>query len=279
MLNRIIWLIATSLIIVSGLYFSFKLKFIQSNPIYYFCKNKSKIMKSKKYYVGMLLILLFVLVLSSCNNCTKDNSNPYNDTPREAKLREAGLVNISELDTTIMVHLVYATPYNFMGRTLYHGLKKAFMLPELAEKLVNAQKILKKLRPDLTLIVYDAARPIEVQREMWAMVEGTDMEDFVANPTKRPGMHNIAAAVDVTLVDCTGHPLPMGSEYDYFGDDARTTDEEKLLKDGRITIREYENRLLLRRVMTEAGMKPIAEEWWHFDLMDTKKAREIYKAF
>jgi D-alanyl-D-alanine dipeptidase len=257
----------------------FKLKFKQSNPIYYFCKNKSKIMKSKKYYVGMLLILLFVLVLSSCNNCTKDNSNPYNDTPREAKLREAGLVNISELDTTIMVHLVYATPYNFMGRTLYHGLKKAFMLPELAEKLVNAQKILKKLRPDLTLIVYDAARPIEVQREMWAMVEGTDMEDFVANPTKRPGMHNIAAAVDVTLVDCTGHPLPMGSEYDYFGDDARTTDEEKLLKDGRITIREYENRLLLRRVMTEAGMKPIAEEWWHFDLMDTKKAREIYKAF
>ncbi len=236
-------------------------------------------MNAKKLTLFAFVIVLIAASLVSCNNCAQINDNPNADTPREAKLRAAGLVNIAELDTTIMVHLVYATPYNFMGRKLYHGLNKAFMLPELAEKLVNAQKLLKKLRPDLTLIVYDAARPIEVQREMWAMVEGTDMEDFVANPTKRPGMHNIAAAVDVTLVDCTGHPLPMGSEYDYFGDDARTTNEEKLLKDGRITIRELENRLLLRRVMTESGMKPIAEEWWHFDLMDTKKAREIYKPF
>lgn len=236
-------------------------------------------MKLKKYNPIVLISLLVLVFFASCNNHAQIDQNPYNDTPREKKLRDAGLVNIAELDSTIMVHLVYATPYNFMGRKLYHGLNKAFMLPELADKLVNAQKILKKVRPDLTLIVYDAARPIEVQREMWAMVEGTDMEDFVANPTRRPGMHNIAAAVDVTLVDCTGHPLPMGSEYDYFGDDARTIDEEKLLKDGRITIREYENRLLLRKVMTDAGMKPIAEEWWHFDLMDTKKAREIYKPF
>lgn len=230
--------------------------------------------------LNSLFVLIFALVLlTSCNNHANIKQDPNADTPREAKLREAGLVNIAELDTTIMVHLVYATPYNFMGRRLYHGLNKAFMLPDLADKLIKAQKLLKKLRPDLTLIVYDAARPIEVQREMWAMVEGTDMEDFVANPTKRPGMHNIAAAVDVTLVDCTGHPLPMGSEYDYFGDDARTTDEEKLLKDGRITIREYENRLLLRKVMTESGLKAIDEEWWHFDLMEPKKARELYKAF
>ncbi|MDO4735453.1 MAG: M15 family metallopeptidase [Bacteroidia bacterium] len=230
--------------------------------------------------LNSLFVLIFALAfLTSCNNHANIKQDPNADTPREAKLREAGLVNIAELDTTIMVHLVYATPYNFMGRRLYHGLNKAFMLPDLADKLIKAQKLLKKLRPDLTLIVYDAARPIEVQREMWAMVEGTDMEDFVANPTKRPGMHNIAAAVDVTLVDCTGHPLPMGSEYDYFGDDARTTDEEKLLKDGRITIREYENRLLLRKVMTESGLKAIDEEWWHFDLMEPKKARELYKAF
>lgn len=235
-------------------------------------------MNTRKFNFLFVLIFAFAII-SSCNNRANLNQDPNQDTPREAKLREAGLVNIAELDSTIMVHLVYATPYNFMSRRLYHGLNKAFMLPELADKLINAQKLLKKLRPDLTLIVYDAARPIEVQREMWAMVEGTDMEDFVANPTKRPGMHNIAAAVDVTLVDCTGHPLPMGSEYDCFGDDSRTTDEEKLLKDGRITLREYENRLLLRKIMTDSGLRPIDEEWWHFDLMEPKKARELYKAF
>ena len=45
MLNRIIWLIATSLIIISGLYFSFKLKFIQFRFIKMF---KSLFIKNKE---------------------------------------------------------------------------------------------------------------------------------------------------------------------------------------------------------------------------------------
>ena len=45
-------------------------------------------------------------------------------------------------------------------------------------------KLLKSIRPDLNLIVYDAARPVSIQQEMWDSVEGTDMEDFVANPAR-----------------------------------------------------------------------------------------------
>lgn len=192
-------------------------------------------------------------------------------------MRAEGLVDIHDLDSTIAVHLVYATPYNFMGKVLYPGMSKAFMLPEMAEKFIAANRLLKSLRPDLNLMIYDACRPISVQWEMWESVKGTDKQIFVGNPESRSGLHNFGAAVDVTLMDCTGRPLPMGSEYDYFGKDARTDCEDELLASGRITLRELENRLLLRKVMTECGFLIINSEWWHFNLVTAEDAREKYK--
>ncbi len=196
------------------------------------------------------------------------------DSPVEARLRAMGLVDIAEMDSSIAVHLVYATPYNFLGKQLYHDLNKAFMLPEMAEKVLKAKQALKKIRPDLNLLIYDASRPVSVQHEMWNMVKGTDKMRYVSNPNKGHGMHNYGAAVDVTLMDCTGHPLPMGSEYDYFGEEAHTTNEQQLLQDGRITKRELENRLLLRKVMTEAGLHTIQSEWWHFNLTASETERQ-----
>ena len=199
------------------------------------------------------------------------------DSKSEAAMRALGLVDIHDYDSTMAVQMVYATPYNFMGRVLYHDVRKAFMLPELAEKVVAANRELKKIRPDANLIIYDAARPLAIQQEMWDMVKGTEMDYYVSNPEKRNGLHNYGAAVDVTIMDCTGHPLPMGSEYDYFGVEANTDQEETLLRNGRITIREYENRLLLRRVMTDQGLLTIKSEWWHFNLVTADVAREKYK--
>lgn len=222
----------------------------------------------REYVVKQVDIIQADTVKSLFSNHTS------NETPLEKKMRDTGLVDIAGLDSAIAVHLVYATPYNFMGRRLYNGLTKAFMLPETARKLIEAKKRLKAIRPDLTLLVYDAARPLSVQREMWDMVKGTDMKNFVANPNNGPGMHNFGAAVDVTLMDCTGQPLPLGSCYDFFGYEARITDEQQLLDSARITRRELENRLLLRRVMTEAGFTTIQEEWWHFNIMPTAEARK-----
>lgn len=199
------------------------------------------------------------------------------DTETEAFMRDMGLVDIHDLDSTIKVHLVYSTPYNFMGKVLYKDVNKAFMLPELAEKVVAASRELKKIRPDANLMIYDAARPLAVQRDMWNMVKGTEMDYYVANPEKRNGLHNYGAAVDLTLMDCTGEAMPMGSEYDYFGEEANTDKEEDLLKRGRITQRELENRLLLRKVMTDQGLRTVTSEWWHFNLVTADEAREKYK--
>lgn len=225
----------------------------------------------------LLITLTLVVSLWSCCNCNQSPLNSNSDTAKEAQMREMGLVDIHDLDSTIAVDLIYAKPYNFMGKVLYKDVNKAFMLPEAAEKLVKANKLLKSIRPDLNLIIYDAARPVSIQQEMWDSVEGTDKEDFVANPAKGGGNHNFGNAVDVTIIDCTGHPIAMGAEYDCFADQSRVNIEQQLLDEGIITKRELDNRLLLRRVMTESGFLPIDEEWWHFDNRPTKYARANFK--
>ena len=92
----------------------------------------------KKILISISLILV---IFSCCNSNTP--VNPHADTAKEAQMRAMGLVDIHDLDSTIAVDLIYAKPYNFMGRVLYHNVNKAFMLPEAAEKLVKANKLLK----------------------------------------------------------------------------------------------------------------------------------------
>ena len=107
-------------------------------------------------YVFLLLILCFSLCSSA------EEPDTY--------LRNKGLVDISTLDSTICVQLIYATSDNFMGKAVYAGITRAWLHPDAAKKLVAAQQLLKKEQPGLTLVVYDAARPMSVQRKMWALV-------------------------------------------------------------------------------------------------------------
>ena len=193
----------------------------------------------------------------------------------EAQLEQIGLQNVAKEIPGVEVYMVYATPYNFMGRVLYEGLDEAYLVPEAVENLRKANELLRKKRLDLHLVVYDAARPRSIQQLMWNVVENTELQDFVANPNKSGGgPHNYGVAVDVTLVDCTGHPIPMGSEYDYFGDRSRVDLEAELIERGEITHRELLNRQLLREIMTEAGWLVEPSEWWHFNAMPLTEASQ-----
>ena len=195
----------------------------------------------------------------------------------EPALEKRGLIDVATLDEGIRVQLIYATPYNFMGKTLYKNIHRAYLQPAAAQKLLRAYRALKKIRPDLTLLVYDAARPLSVQWEMWNAVKGTGWHYYVKNPEKGGGMHNFGAAVDVTLADCTGQPLPMGTPYDYFGYEANIDKEKELVQTGRITPREWDNRLLLRKVMTGAGFRTVKSEWWHFNACSLEEAKKQYE--
>ena len=85
-------------------------------------------------------------------------------------------------DTAILVHLVYATPENFTGKVLYTDLRRAYLLPEAARMLYRASACLRRERPGLRLLIYDAARPMSVPREMWNLVKGTPQYIYVSNP-------------------------------------------------------------------------------------------------
>lgn len=212
---------------------------------------------------------IFLLLLLLCN--LRSNAEEL-----DTWLHDRGLVDISVLDSTIRVHLVYATPDNFMGEAVYTGITRAWLHPDAAQKLVTAQRLLKKEHPDLTLVVYDAARPMSVQRKMWRLVRGTDKVNYVSNPSNGGGLHNYGMAVDVTILDPAGEPLPMGTPFDFFGEEAHTNNEEALLASGKITRKEFDNRRLLRRIMKSAGFRTIPYEWWHFNACSRAEARQSY---
>jgi D-alanyl-D-alanine dipeptidase len=183
-----------------------------------------------------------------------------------------GLVDVSRCDSTLRIDLKYATPDNFIGTVLYNGFTGAWLRPETAVRLLKAQRLLRERHPGYSLLIYDAARPMSVQRLMWNMVKGTGKINYVSNPANGGGLHNYGMAVDVTITDATGTPLPMGTPFDYFGEEAHTGNEEALLNRGKITREAFHNRRLLRDVMRQAGFMTIPYEWWHFNACTRKEA-------
>jgi D-alanyl-D-alanine dipeptidase len=242
---------------------------------------------AKILYIGIIGSLA---LLASCHRHTQPPADTHGShfdvdyfahqhepLAKDMELEVLGLVDVATLDEGIIVQLVYATPYNFLGKVLYKDLSRAYLQPDAAQKLLAAYRALKKIRPDLTLVVYDAARPASIQHEMWDMVKGTAWDYYVANPANGGGMHNFGAAVDLSLIDGTGQALPMGTPYDYFGHEANTDKENELVSTDRLTPRELENRLLLRNVMTGAGFRTVKSEWWHFNACAPDDARKQYK--
>lgn len=195
------------------------------------------------------------------------------------RMAEQGLVDIQAIDSTIQVSLMYSRPDNFTGKVLYTDLREAYLHPKAAAALAKAQQALKKLRPELSLKVYDATRPMSVQQKMWNVVAGTSKDIYVSNPRNGGGMHNYGLAVDITLCQAaTGDTLDMGTQVDFLGPYAHIDDEEGLVSRHIITKEAKQNRELLRKVMREAGYKPLRTEWWHFNLVSRAEAKANYKA-
>lgn len=195
------------------------------------------------------------------------------------QMAEQGLVDILTVDSTIQVSLMYSRADNFTGKVLYTDLHEAYLHPKAATALAKAQKALRKVRPDLSLKVYDATRPMSVQQKMWNTVAGTSKQNYVSNPRNGGGMHNYGLAVDITLCDAaTGDTLDMGTKVDFLGKYAHIDDEAGLVARHIITPQAKKNRELLRKVMTDAGFKPLKTEWWHFNLVSRAEAKTHYKA-
>ena len=196
-------------------------------------------------------------------------------TDFDARMRAAGLVDVTTLDEAITVDLKYATTDNFVGRNMYGSLRRAYVTRETGRSLQKALAALRKVDPGYGFIIYDAARPLSVQRVMWDAVKGTPNEKYVAKP-HRGGPHNYGMAVDIGLT-LNGRVVDMGTPFDTFTADAHITDEAGLVKCGRITAEAKRNRELLRQALRSAGFTTFSREWWHFTRYSMKYTRQHLK--
>ena len=229
------------------------------------------------------ILLLAVLLMPLMEVAAQTSAPDY-----EERMRKAGLVDIQSLDDEIEVLLKYATEDNFVGQNMYGTLRKAFFRPHFAKKIVEAQRLLRERHSDYSLLIYDAARPLSVQKRMRKAVEGTPLTAYVADGA-RGGRHNYGVAVDLTIIDSNGQILDMGAPFDHFGREAWIgTDKNTTLasykayvewqrKEGIISNEAARNRTLLLESMDAVGLRPDAKDWWHYqERISMPRTREIY---
>lgn len=215
---------------------------------------------------------LFVVTL-----CLFASGKAQQTSNMEASIQEQGMIDIHSLDKTIKVNLMYAKADNFTHTVLYTHLKKAYLHPIAAQALVKAQRKLKELHPDLSLIIYDATRPMRIQQKMWDKVKNTSKDIYVSNPAHGGGLHNYGLAVDISLCKANGDSIAMGTLVDHMSVLSHIDKEDVLVAQQRLTKEAQKNRQLLRLVMQHAGFKPLKTEWWHFNFKSRAEAKQYFK--
>jgi D-alanyl-D-alanine dipeptidase len=166
------------------------------------------------------------------------------------------LVDVSSVDSTIVVELRYATNDNFVGAPLPgYQANRAFLRRESAYALGRVQRRL--LADGLGLKVFDAYRPVRATMAMVEWTERTHREDllrdgYIASRSR----HNLGLAIDLTLVDrATGAEVEMGTPFDTFGAAAHTANA---------TGAAARNRQRLKAAMEAEGFVNYDKEWWHY---------------
>jgi D-alanyl-D-alanine dipeptidase len=101
---------------------------------------------------------------------------------------------------------------------------------------------------------------------------------FVSNP-KNLSLHNMGAAIDLTILDARGKPLDMGAGFDDIRHIAYPIYEDSFLRTGQLTPQQVQNRKLLRSAMQAQGFRQLPTEWWHYNACSRDEAKSKYKVF
>lgn len=166
------------------------------------------------------------------------------------------LVEITQPAFDVDVDITYATADNFTGKPVYSR-PACYLHDDAAQALRRAIDGAATL--GLRFRIFDAFRPTEAQ---WALWNHTPDPEFLADP-RRGSPHSRGVAVDLTLIGGDGRPLEMGTGFDAF---------TPLSHHGNADIPEAarRNRLVLLGLMTEAGWDFYRNEWWHYQLFDSR---------
>jgi len=191
-----------------------------------------------------------------------------------------------------LAEFAVVTPHPYVALGAPYGARSPYWLRQsVAAALIAAQHHLQAQQPGWQIQIFDAYRPLAVQRFMvehtaqeLAQQQGLDLatasaaeqralmeqvHQFWAYPSadpKTPPPHSTGAAVDITLVDATGQAVDMGSPIDEVS--ARSHPDFFQTQTDERSQRVQRDRALLRAIMLAAGFQQHPNEWWHFSQGD-----------
>jgi D-alanyl-D-alanine dipeptidase len=218
-----------------------------------------------------------------------------------------GFVYLRDIDPTIVQDIRYAGSHNFVGRPINSYLAAECILSEpAANALETVQRILAEKK--LSLIVWDCYRPkravadfrrwskdpthSEMKAEFYPRTDKKKL--FALGYLATRSAHSRGSTVDLGIVPtapsiapppdpsqplkaCTSAKgerfedgtLDFGTGYDCLDVLANTSSALA----GGIALR---NRQTLRAYMQQAGFRPYAKEWWHFELINEPFHRDEF---
>jgi len=204
-------------------------------------------------------IFFCAILMLNCSEkpATKNQNLKVSEPIKKAEIQSLNSEDFVEIDfkkVAIINKMAYATDSNFLHQKVY-PCARAFVRKEVYSAFIKASEIAKTR--GYSLIIYDAYRPISIQRKMYELVNNPN---YVAHPDKG-SKHNRGCAVDVGLWKAN-QIVDMGTVFDDFSEKANYHSKS-------ISKSAQENRKILREIMTQAGFVPYDKEWWHFNYKKT----------
>ena len=223
-----------------------------------------------KTRIGVIMMAVGMMLGACCGTCTAaaDNDVRLSDDASD-------FVLISEAVPDAILEIRYFSTYNFVGDRI-DGYEEpiALLTKEAAAalKTVSDELVEKGYR----LKIFDAYRPQKAVSHFvrWAQdADDVRMKEYFYPDLEKDVLfpqgyiaehsgHSRGSTVDLTLFDMkTEREVDMGGTFDFFGELSHPDYTD-------ITDEQYQNRMFLRETMLSHGFKPLAEEWWHFTLVD-----------
>jgi D-alanyl-D-alanine dipeptidase len=184
-------------------------------------------------------------------------TDPTAIQPPPATMPKVPLVAIARPAFDVELTIAYATSDNFTGKPVYSR-AACYLHPDAAQAFEKAIIYAREL--GLRIRAFDGFRPSEAQWKLWNVRPDPE---FLADP-RRGSPHSRGVAIDLTLIGPDGKDLDMGTGFDAF---------TPLSHHGALGISAdaQRNRHMLLGIMTTAGFDFYRNEWWHYQLFDSRR--------
>ena len=166
------------------------------------------------------------------------------------------LIEITEDKYNVTIELEYAKNTNFTGKKIYTK-SICYIHEDALPKLLSAICLAKAL--GYKFKIYDAYRPLQAQKILWDFCPD---KNFIT-PPNIGSPHSRGIAIDLTLMK-NNKIIDMGTSFDYLY-------EKSYHGYTKLSVTAQKNRLLLLGIMTVSGWDFYKNEWWHYQLHNSKK--------